>query len=222
MTKRLFDIVVAVSVLALVWPFLLVGGLAVWLTSPGPIFYRARRAGRDGKLFHMLKLRTMRVGLDSVTRRITEEHDDRITPVGRVLRKCSLDEFPQFWNVLRGEMSIVGPRPEDWDIVQQHYTPEQRRVLRVAPGITSPADVYWYPDMTYHDPPPPGVALQTHYIERHLPAKLAKEAEYIERQSLLVDATVVAQTAFCVLVRSWLPPARRPLTLENRSNVKGA
>jgi lipopolysaccharide/colanic/teichoic acid biosynthesis glycosyltransferase len=160
----------------------------------------------------MLKLRTMRVGSDSVNRRITEDNDDRITPVGHMLRKFSIDELPQFWNVLRGDMSIVGPRPEDWDLVQNHYTTTQRQVLRVRPGVVSPADVYWYPDQTYHDPPPPGVALQEHYIQRHLPAKLAKEAEYIENQSLLVDTTVVVQTIFCILVHSWAPPRRRSLT----------
>jgi len=212
MTKRAFDIIVSSCVLTITWPLIVVGALAVRLTSPGPIFYRARRAGRDGKLFHMLKLRTMRVGMDSPDRRITEDNDDRITPAGQVLRKFRIDELPQFWNVLRGEMSIVGPRPEDWDIVQNHYTAEQRQILQVPPGIVSPADVYWYPDLTYHDPPPQGVGLQEYYIQRHLPAKLDREADYIERQSLLVDISVVAQTVFCVLVHSWLPPRRRSLS----------
>lgn len=211
-TKRMFDIIVASCALAITWPLILAGAVAVVVTSPGPVFYRARRAGCNGELFHMLKLRTMRVGSDSVNRRITEDNDDRITPVGHILRKLSIDELPQFWNVLRGDMSIVGPRPEDWDLVQNHYTTTQRQVLRVRPGVVSPADVYWYPDQTYHDPPPPGVALQEHYIQRHLPAKLAKEAEYIENQSLLVDTTVVVQTIFCILFYSWAPPRRRSLT----------
>jgi lipopolysaccharide/colanic/teichoic acid biosynthesis glycosyltransferase len=210
--KRLFDVTVALCALVITWPLILVGAVAVRLTSPGPAFYRARRAGRNGKLFYMLKLRTMRVATDSVNRRITEDNDDRITPVGHVLRKLRIDELPQFWNVLRGDMSVVGPRPEDWDLVQNHYTPSQWEVLRVAPGIVSPADLYWYPDQTYHDPPPPGVALQDHYIRCHLPAKLAKEAEYIENQSILVDMMVVVQTAFCVLFYSWRPPRRRSLT----------
>jgi lipopolysaccharide/colanic/teichoic acid biosynthesis glycosyltransferase len=212
--KRGFDIAVALIALGLTWPFILAGVLAVRFTSPGPIFYRARRAGRNGVLFHMLKLRTMRVGTDSLNRRITEDNDDRITPVGHVLRKTRIDELPQFWNVLRGEMSVVGPRPEDWDIVQNHYTDAQRRVLRVAPGIVSPADLYWYPDMTYHDPPPAGVALQEHYVRRHLPAKLAKEEEYIAQQSVLFDIQVVAQTVVCVLFHFWNEPPRRPLTVE--------
>lgn len=211
MSKRTFDIIVATGVLALTWPLIALGALAVRLSSPGPIFYRARRAGRDGVLFHMLKLRTMRVGTDSVERRITEDNDDRITPAGQVLRKFRIDELPQFWNVLRGEMSIVGPRPEDWDLVQRHYTAEQRQILRVLPGIVSPADLYWYPDLTYHDPPPPGVPLQEHYIRRHLPAKLAREADYITQQSVAGDLAIVLQTVFCVLAYSWRPPRRRAL-----------
>lgn len=212
--KRLFDIVFSAGALLVVWPLILIGALAVKATSPGPTFYRAKRCGRGGKPFTMFKLRTMRVGCDSLDRRITEDHDDRITPVGAVLRKFRLDELPQFWNVLRGDMSIVGPRPEDWDIVQRYYTPEQRRILTVRPGIVSPADVLWYPDLTYHDPPPAGVALQEHYLQRHLPAKLAEELRYADRQSLLLDLWVIAQTIVCVTIWSWRPPTRRALSLE--------
>lgn len=212
--KRLFDVAVALAGLALTWPLILGGALAVKLTSPGPIFYRARRAGRGGAPFDMLKLRTMRVGLDHVSRRVTEENDDRITPAGRWLRRLRIDELPQLWNVLRGDMAIVGPRPEDYEIVERHYTPEQRRTLSVRPGLAAPSDVRWYPDFTYHDPPPPGVPLQTYYVERHLPARLAWDLRYVERQSLWLDLQVIAQVAGCILVRTWLPPRRRPVTAE--------
>ena|SRR5579859_7502738 len=109
-------------------------------------------------------------------------------------------------------MSIVGPRPEDWDLVQQHYTPQQRRTLEVRPGIASPADVRWYPDLTYHDPPPPNVSIQQHYLTRHLPVQLAESLRYVERQSLLLDLKVICQLMYCVLVRSWLPPTKQPPT----------
>ncbi len=214
MIKRLFDVVFALCALLVTWPLILIGALAVKLTSPGPAFYRAKRAGLAGKPFEMLKLRTMRVGLDTPDRRVTGENDDRITPVGALLRKFKIDELPQFWNVLRGEMSIVGPRPEDWDIVERYYTPEQRRTLEVRPGIASPVDVHWYPDMTYHDPPPPGVSIQEHYLRRHMPVQLAEALRYVEQQSLLLDLKVIAQTIFCVAVRSWLPPKKQPLSLE--------
>jgi lipopolysaccharide/colanic/teichoic acid biosynthesis glycosyltransferase len=209
--KRLFDVVLATCALVLTGPLILLGALAVKLTSRGPIFYRAKRAGLGGRPFLMLKLRTMRVATDSADRKITAAQDDRVTAVGRVLRKFKIDELAQLWNVLRGDMSVVGPRPEDWDIVQEHYTPEQRRALATRPGIASPVDVLWYPDLTYHDPAPPGVAAQDHYLRRHLPVQAAEAIRYVERQSLLHDVQVILRLVFCVLVRSWLPARRRPL-----------
>ncbi len=216
--KRLFDIVFSAGVLLMTWPLIVIGVLAVKLTSPGPAFYRAKRAGVGGRLFAMLKLRTMRIGSDTPDRKITAEHDDRITPVGRWLRKFEIDELPQFWNVLCGDMSVVGPRPEDWDIVEQYYTPAQRRTLDVRPGLVSPSVVQRYPDIAYHDPVPPGVSMQEWYLQRHMPVQLVDAARYVEQQSLALDLKVVAQTAFCVLVRSWLlPPSKRPFPLEQQA-----
>jgi lipopolysaccharide/colanic/teichoic acid biosynthesis glycosyltransferase len=209
--KRVLDVLVAATALLVFSPAILLGALAVKLTSHGPVFYRARRAGLGGRCFLMLKLRTMRVDTDTADRKITADDDDRITAVGRWLRRCKLDEMPQLWNVLRGDMSIVGPRPEDWDIVQHHYTTAGRRVLDVRPGIASPVDVEWYPDLTYHDPAPAGVPIQDHYLRRHLPVQLAEALQYVERQSLLLDLQVIARLVFCVLVRSWLAPAKRCL-----------
>jgi lipopolysaccharide/colanic/teichoic acid biosynthesis glycosyltransferase len=166
----------------------------------------------------MFKLRTMRVGGDPVERRITEQSDERLTAVGELLRKFSIDELPQFWNVLRGDMSVVGPRPEDWDIVQRCYTPEQRRVLSVRPGIVSTADVRWYPDLTYHDPPPANVPLQEYYLQRHLPAKLAEELRYVARHSLLLDLRVICRTLLCIAGRPWVTPTRRPVVLDEETD----
>jgi lipopolysaccharide/colanic/teichoic acid biosynthesis glycosyltransferase len=209
--KRLLDVIVAALALLVFGPVILIGAVAVKLTSRGPACYRARRAGLGGRVFHMLKLRTMRVDTDSIDRRITAEEDDRITAVGRWLRRFKIDELPQLWNVLRGDMSIVGPRPEDWDIVERHYTKAGRRVLEVRPGIASPVDVAWYPDLTYYDPAPAGVSTQEHYLRRHLPVQLAEALRYVDRQALRVDLEVIGRLVFCVLVRSWLPPAQRPL-----------
>ncbi len=178
-------------------PLILLGALAVKLTSRGPAFYRAKRAGLGGKPFLMFKLRTMRIGSDSADRKVTADEDDRVTLVGRWLRKFKIDELPQFWNVLKGDMAIVGPRPEDWDIVEQHYTAEQRRSLDVRPGIASTMEVDWYPDLTYHDPAPPGVSIQEHYLERHLPVQAAEGVRYVERQSLLLDVQVIAVDLLC-------------------------
>jgi lipopolysaccharide/colanic/teichoic acid biosynthesis glycosyltransferase len=210
-SKRMLDIVIALTALALTSPLLLLGMLAVKLSSRGPIFYRAKRAGLHGMPFTMFKLRTMRVNTDSADRKVTDDNDDRVTPVGRWLRKGKLDELPQLWNVLRGDMAIVGPRPEDGDLVQQHYSVEQFRALEVRPGIASPVDVEWYPDLTYHDPAPAGVPTQEHYLRRHLPVQVAEAIRYVERQSLWLDVQVIVRLVFCVVVRSWLPPAKRPL-----------
>lgn len=214
MLKRTSDVAFAGGALLVTWPLILAGALAVKLTSAGPAFYRARRAGLDGKPFDMYKLRTMRVGMDTRDRRVTAASDDRMTRVGAILRRFRIDELPQFWNVLRGDMSIVGPRPEDWDIVQEHYTPEQWRTLSVRPGVVSPADVRWYPDLTYHDPPQDGVSIQEHYIRRHMPVQVAEALHYMEHQSCLGDLQVIGQTIYCVLVRSWRPPKRKPLPVE--------
>jgi lipopolysaccharide/colanic/teichoic acid biosynthesis glycosyltransferase len=210
MLKRAFDIVVATLALLVTLPLLCVAAAAIKLTSPGPLLYSAKRAGLGGRPFGVLKLRTMKVGSDSNAQFVTAEDDARVTPVGRILRRCKLDELPQFWNVLVGEMSVVGPRPETWEFVQAHYTERWRRTLTVRPGIASSADVRWYPDLTYHDPPPAGVSVQEHYLRHHMPLQLEESLRYIERQSLLHDLGLLLQTAWCVSVRSWLRPTRRP------------
>ena len=216
MGKRLFDIIIASIAMLVTWPLAMLGALAVKLTSRGPVFYRAKRAGLVGKPFDMFKLRTMYVGTDTRDRRVTAEQDERITPVGALLRKFKIDELPQFWNVLKGDMSIVGPRPEDWNIVERYYTLEQRRRMEVRPGIAALADVRWYPDLTYHDPPPEGVPIQEWYLRRHMPALVAEGLRYVDQQSFLFDLKILAQMAYCVLFYSWHPPKKQPLLLEQQ------
>jgi lipopolysaccharide/colanic/teichoic acid biosynthesis glycosyltransferase len=213
--KRSFDVLSALVALLFTGPLILLCALAIKLNSRGPVFYRAKRAGWHGRPFLMYKLRTMLVGTDATDRRITDQTDERVTAVGRWLRRFKVDELPQFWNVLHGDMSVVGPRPEDWDIVQLYYDPEWRRIFDVRPGIASPVDVSWYPDLTYHDPAPAGMSMQEHYLKRHLPVQAAEAIRYVEQQSLWLDAKVIARLMFCVLVRSWLPPPRRPLPPSN-------
>lgn len=211
MIKRLFDVILAGFALLVTSPLILIGALAVKLTSPGPVFYKAKRAGFGNQPFDMFKLRTMRVGTDTPDRRVTADRDDRITPVGGLLRKFKIDELPQFWNVLRGDMSIVGPRPEDWEIVERYYTPEQLRILEVRPGIAALAAVRWYPDTVYHDPPPEGVPLQEWYLKRHLPAQVDEGLRYVEQQSFFFDLQILARMAYCVLIYSWMPPEKEPI-----------
>jgi lipopolysaccharide/colanic/teichoic acid biosynthesis glycosyltransferase len=139
-SKRVFDTVVAAVGLVIASPLMAAIALAVRSTSPGPAIHRASRIGRHGEPFTLYKFRSMRVSTDDEGARITAAGDARITRVGRLLRSTKLDELPQLVNVLRGDMSIVGPRPEDPTYVEQ-YTPEQRRILDWRPGLTSPASI---------------------------------------------------------------------------------
>ena len=128
MVKRLFDLAISVLGLVLLGPVLLAVGVLIKLDSPGPMFYRGDRVGKDAVRFKMYKLRTMVAGVDRLGCALTRGQDPRVTRVGRVLRKWKIDELPQLINVLRGEMSLVGPRPESPGYVQ--YTKAQRQVLR--------------------------------------------------------------------------------------------
>lgn len=132
--KRIFDFVGALFGIALLSPFLIAIALAVKLSSPGPVFYRGERAGRGGKPFRILKFRSMVVGADRGAG-TTSRNDPRITAIGRVLRRHKLDELPQLFNIIAGDMSFVGPRPELTRYTSQ-YNGEEQLILSVRPGIT--------------------------------------------------------------------------------------
>ena len=143
--KRCFDLVIGSVLLVVLCPLLVLIAVTVAATSGRPVIYRARRVGRGGQSFLLLKFRTMRVGIAGPA--ITGREDPRITPIGAVLRRTKLDELPQLLNVLRGDMSLVGPRPEDPRFAAG-YSPEQREVLSIRPGITSPAAVRYRDEET--------------------------------------------------------------------------
>ncbi len=192
--KRAFDIVVSLTLLILVIPILVVAAAGVLIASPGPIFYRAARIGRDGRPFEMLKLRTMHVADGGAV--ITSKGDPRIFSLGGLLRKLKIDEFPQFCNVLIGDMAIVGPRPEDPKIVREHYTPWMMETLRIRPGITSIGSIYYYAEVeSLIDDDDP----ERCYVERALPAKLAVERAYIERATFVTDLWCVVLTIVSIL-----------------------
>ena len=138
--KRLFDIFFSLLTLIVMSPILLIIAITIKLTSAGPIFYCSKRVGEKGKLFDLIKFRSMVVDAPQKGPNITRNGDNRITNIGKILRKYKLDELPQFFNVLKGDMSIVGPRPEVPAYVAR-YSPEQLQVLCVKPGITSPASI---------------------------------------------------------------------------------
>jgi lipopolysaccharide/colanic/teichoic acid biosynthesis glycosyltransferase len=195
MVKRLFDVLVSAAALLLLSPLFLGVAIAIKLSSPGPIFYRAVRVGRHGVPFKLYKFRSMVVNADKIGAGITTAHDPRITPIGRFLRRTKLDELPQLINVLRGEMSLVGPRPEDPRYVAL-YTEEQRRVLRARPGMTSLASVRYRNEQALLS----GDDWETRYIQQIMPDKLAIDLQYIERATLLSDLGVLWQT-FLALFR---------------------
>jgi len=221
MVKRLLDIAFAALGLALAAPVLALAALGIRLASPGPVLYRARRVGRGGACFTMYKLRTMHQRQSRRASRITGQDDPRVFPLGALLRRTKIDELPQLFNVLRGDMSIVGPRPEDPDIVARHYTPLQRETLAVRPGLASPGSLYHY---THGDALLAGGDPETAYVERLLPFKVTLDVVYVRHASLQTDVRIIGRTlttiAACIGGRSRFrdppeaPAARALLDLE--------
>jgi lipopolysaccharide/colanic/teichoic acid biosynthesis glycosyltransferase len=175
-------------------PLLLVAAASTKLYDGGPVLYRARRIGKDGKPFDLLKFRSMVVNADKIGAPLTSKNDSRVTPIGRILRKTKIDELPQLWNVIRGEMNLVGARPEDPRYVAL-YTPDQSRILAFRPGITSPASVLYRNEEKLIN----SEDSYTWYISELLPRKLAVDLEYLERQSFLGDLGVIAATMKALL-----------------------
>lgn len=194
-SKRLFDIVFAIALFIASSPLLVAGALAVRVSSPGPLFYRGLRAGKGGHPFVLYKLRTMHDS-DTAGNNITALNDPRIFPAGNALRKYKIDELPQLFNVLKGDMSTVGPRPEALDIVANHYSQQDRETLRVRPGLTSPGAIYYYTDLERRLG---GDDADSAYFERILPEKLAVERVYVENASFWYDMRIIVRTVNAIL-----------------------
>lgn len=212
--KRALDIFVALTLLLLTLPVLLLVVVGLKLSSPGPIFYKADRVGKDGQLFKMLKFRSMHVSNNGSV--ITSKNDQRIFPFGKLLRKSKLDEMPQFLNVLKGDMSLVGPRPEDPKIVDTAYTDWMMETLITAPGITSPGAIFYYTsgEQLVSDEDPEGS-----YIKNLLPLKLAVDRGYLDRSNLLSDLQVILYTAWAIFGRALGFSIKPPLEdIENAQN----
>ncbi|PZP27288.1 MAG: sugar transferase [Roseateles depolymerans] len=188
MAKRLFDILAAAAGLLLLSPLLLLAALWVKLDSPGPVLFRQTRVGRHGVPFSIHKFRTMRVAPGAA---ITVGEDPRITRSGRVLRQTKLDELPQLWDVLRGAMSLVGPRPELPNYVALYPAELRAVVLSVRPGITDPASLAFSHEAELlaaaSDP-------EREYREVVLPAKLRLSADYAARATLATDLGLILAT----------------------------
>ena len=192
------DVVGAVVGLVVLSPLLLVIGVAVRVTSRGPVLFRQSRVGLGGTPFVILKFRSMTQGAEKMGPGITREKDPRITKIGVFLRKWKLDELPQLVNVLRGDMSIVGPRPELAQYVQ-HYTAQQRQVLSVRPGITDLASLrYRSEEALLQASNDPGRL----YLEKIMPDKLTLNLQYIESLSFIGDLTLIVLTLKSLVIRS--------------------
>lgn len=195
-TKRLFDIAfsfMGLTVLSLV--FLLIG-LAIKRESPGPVYYHADRMGRHGKPFRMLKFRTMYETPENHRGApITSSEDPRITPIGHWLRDTKLNELPQLWNVLKGEMSLVGPRPENMEIAASWPADAREEILSVRPGITSPASVIYRDEEKLLK----GSGFLDEYLKTILPDKLRLDQLFVRNQSILVEMDVLAMTFVTLL-----------------------
>ncbi len=196
--KRGLDCVAAGIGLTLLMPLLLLIALFVKLDSPGSVFFAHERVGRYGRKFKVLKFRTMVQDAHKRGGAITAGHDPRITRVGRILRKTKLDELPQLWNVLKGEMSLVGPRPEVEKYVQLWEPTLRERVLSVRPGITGLTQIrYRHEEALLAQQPDP----EKYYREVLLPLKLASDVEYVQRRSLAFDLYLLARTLIALFER---------------------
>lgn len=190
MLKRLVDIVLSSLVLVILSPLFLIIALLIKRDSPGPVFFRGIRVGRFGKAFRIYKFRTMVVNAEKLGGPSTAGGDPRITQVGRWIRRFNLDELPQFINVLKGEMSIVGPRPEVPQYVEL-FTEEEKTILTVRPGITDWATLWIRDEGTIlagsEDP-------EKTYMEKIWPEKHRLALEYVKNNSVWVDLEIMLKT----------------------------
>ena len=193
--KRAFDILCVLIGLIILSPIFLICAILAKFQSPGPVFYRAQRIGRSGRIFLMYKFRTMVVNAESTGTSLTTYKDPRITQIGDFLRRTKLDELPQLFNVLKGDMSIIGPRPEA-PVYVKYYTEEQRRVLSVRPGITGSAQLENRNEELklkgQSDP-------EEYYITQLLPEKLKIDLNYIENRSFVLDLKLIFKTIWTVM-----------------------
>lgn len=188
MGKRAFDFVSALLGLVIVSPLLAIIAIAVKTSSAGPVFFRQTRVGRNFRLFRIVKFRTMHEGMDGPL--ITARGDKRVTSVGRILRRTKFDELPQLWNVLIGDMSLVGPRPEIPEYVER-FREDYEEILNVRPGITDPASIEFRREeilLAQSDNP------ETKYLSVILPKKLAMAREYVKTRTFFGDMVLILRT----------------------------
>ena len=195
--KRTFDLVFAIIALLLLSPLFLLGSLLAKFQSKGPVFYKAKRVGKDEAIFEMYKFRTMVVNADTLGGSLTTYRDTRITRIGRFLRWTKLDELPNLINVIKGEMSLIGPRPEAPDYVK-YYTVVQKQVLQVKPGMTGPSQLA---NRDEEEKLKGQQDAEHYYITELMPKKLALDLHYVATQRIASDIGWLLKTFWAVIVR---------------------
>lgn len=192
--KRCFDLLFAVLFLLVFSPVYLLTWIIIKIVSPGPAIYKAKRVGKDGKLFDCYKFRSMRVDSGKV-RLTTLENDDRIFPFGKFIRKAKIDEMPQVVSIIKGEMSVVGPRPEDKENADKVYVGEYKHILDVKPGLTSTASLYDYTHGELFED-------EESYEKEFLPKKLKLELFYVNHRSFWYDIVLILRTAWLIIQKT--------------------
>jgi lipopolysaccharide/colanic/teichoic acid biosynthesis glycosyltransferase len=195
MAKRAFDLFFSALGLLALSPLLLLLAIGVKLTSRGPVFFRQQRVGEGGRLFYILKFRSMVMDSEKLGPSVTRDGDPRITPLGRLLRKTKVDELPQLWNVLAGDMSFVGPRPEVPGYVRL-YTPEQRRVLELKPGITDLATIEFRNEEELLSA---AGDTDKFYLEYCVPRKIELNLAYAATANVWEDAKIIVRTVLLLI-----------------------
>ena len=216
MAKRLLDLILSVAALVLILPFLMAIALIAKLTSPGPVLYRGKRIGLHGRPFFILKFRTMVPNAELLGGSATAADDPRLTRVGTFLRRFKLDELPQLLNVIKGEMSLVGPRPEVQKYVDL-YSSEEKQILTVLPGITDWASIWNSNEAAVlegsRNP-------EKTYEELIRPTKLALQLHYVRNQSLATDVKILICTMRKLIVEDWTPRELEPYGRVKRYKIE--
>ena len=192
--KRVFDIILAAAAIILLGPVLSICAALVLSVEGRPVLYRAPRIGKNGRPFTLYKFRTMRPDA-AAGGAITAQVDSRVTHTGTWLRRFKLDELPQLWNVLRGDMTIIGTRPEDPEIMRRHYTAWHLQTLAVPPGLSSPGSIYTY---THLERLLVEGQTEAVYAQQVLPIKLALDLVYIRQHSIRYDVRLIARTVWVI------------------------
>jgi len=190
MLKRSFDILTSLIAFILLSPLFLIIAIIIKLTSPGPVFYKGKRTRKGGEIFLMHKFRSMIADADKIGSDLTKYGDNRITGIGKFLRKTKIDELPNLIDVIKGNMSIVGPRPESPSYAQ-YYDERQKKVLDVRPGITGLAQLQnRHEELKLKDQPDP----DAYYIQELMPKKVEIDIYYIENRNFLMDIKIILKT----------------------------